>query len=216
MEGNLEFEKKEHIPKISAAELTKKLSEQYEIPKSMETHLMSTTLRLAHLAELCGGSIDDVSVLYGKDILDLGCGSKTSAITESASGAGVYEPWMCRALLLVGARPVGVDVESLDDEPFTHYQRDLTNARALTDLQADSFDVISSFSFISGEHTSPRIVRTMTEQQQGEMEARLRQDAQRLLREGGYYAENLSYFRKTKEGLEPVTLAQIREERKQS
>lgn len=99
-----------------------------------------------------------LSLLQGKKILDIACGSNSSRLPvslyvntpfgEMTSGrksqgyTALFEPWFCRLLLELGADPVGVDFGDLDQELFTHYRVDLGKAGALDFLPDHSFDGI--------------------------------------------------------------------------
>ena len=96
-------------------------------------------------------SFGRLGVLEGKRILDLGCGSRTSkappGVTrrEPASAdayTSLFEPWLCRILLSLGAKPVGVDLGDLSGESFEHYGADLGLAGALDFLPERSFDAV--------------------------------------------------------------------------
>src|SRR4030067_85297 len=103
-------------------------------------------------------AFERLSDIEKKVILDIACGSNTSMapaslhidtpfgemkIGRSTTGyAAQFEPWFCRILLELGARPVGVDFGDLDHEAFTHYQVDLGQEGVLDFLPSRSFDAI--------------------------------------------------------------------------
>ena len=76
----------------------------------------------------------------GKTILDLGCGSKRSAESSSFFGSG-WEPWGCRALQLLGADVIGVDIASNKDETFRWIEADLTQPTSLQEIADQSVDL---------------------------------------------------------------------------
>ena len=96
--------------------------------------------------------------IQGKAILDIPCGSNTSRAPASLclatpfgqlrfgrpprGYAAQFEPWFCRLLVEFGARPVGVDLGSLEGESFTHFRVDLGLEGALDFLPSNSFDAI--------------------------------------------------------------------------
>ena len=99
------------------------------------------------------------TVVNGKRILDIACGSNTSKAPSSiyintpfgeknmsTADTDLYtaqfEPWFCRILLQLGARPVGVDFGDLDGEAFEHYRVDLGQVGALDFLPDQSFDAV--------------------------------------------------------------------------
>jgi hypothetical protein len=114
-----------------------------------------------------------LSLIEGKRILDLACGSRTSkapsgvarilprkgAIGRRREGgySSLFEPWLCRILSSLGAQPVGIDLGDLEGESFQHYRLDLSLAGALDFLPPRSFDAVhDSRLFGSPEFTSAR------------------------------------------------------------
>jgi hypothetical protein len=108
------------------------------------------TGRLAH-------SFESLSDLKDKRILDIACGSNTSKMPRSIfvntpfgeismggkrGYTALFEPWFCRLLFDLGARPVGVDLGNLDQEVFEHYRIDLGDTGALGSFEDRSFDAI--------------------------------------------------------------------------
>jgi hypothetical protein len=101
----------------------------------------------------------DVTVVKGKRILDIACGSNTSkapasiyintpfgekniSTADTDSYTAQFEPWFCRVLLQLGANPVGVDFGDLEGEAFEHYRIDLGQLGALDFLLDRSFDAV--------------------------------------------------------------------------
>jgi hypothetical protein len=99
-----------------------------------------------------------VSNIQNKSILDIACGSNTSKLPallhihtsqgEKLFGrthrgyTALFEPWFCRILFELGARPVGVDFGDLEHEAYIHYRLDLGKRGALDFLPDHSFDAI--------------------------------------------------------------------------
>lgn len=100
-----------------------------------------------------------LSIVKGKRILDIACGSNTSKAPSSididspfgekrintADTEGYtaqFEPWFCRVLLQLGAHPVGIDFGNLEGEAFEHYRVDLGQKGALDFLPSHSFDAV--------------------------------------------------------------------------
>ena len=110
------------------------------------------------MVERLAGSFGSLAQIEGKAILDIPCGSNTSRAPailsfntpfgkmrigrQSRGYAAQFEPWFCRILLELGARPVGVDLGDLEGEAFTHYRVDLGKMGALDFLPSRSFDAI--------------------------------------------------------------------------
>jgi len=113
---------------------------------------------VAQMIGRLSNSFRRLSEIEGKAILDIPCGSNTSRapallsfdtplgqvrIGRPARGyAAQFEPWFCRILLEIGARPVGVDLGDLEVEAFTRYHVDLGKEGALDFLPSQSFDAI--------------------------------------------------------------------------
>ena len=56
-----------------------------------------------------------LSAVRGQAVLDIACGSSSSRSPVTGRQTAEFEPWMCRLLLELGARPVGVDIGDLDE-----------------------------------------------------------------------------------------------------
>ena len=78
--------------------------------------------------------------IRGQAILDIACGSNSSRSPVTGLWTPEFEPWMCRLLVELGARPVGIDIGDLDDEAFGHHRVDLGVPGALDFLPTGSFD----------------------------------------------------------------------------
>ena len=110
---------------------------------------------LGRLAKAFG----NLSTVKGTRILDIACGSITSkappsiyidtpfgekriSTADTEGYTAQFEPWFCRILLHMGARPVGIDFGDLDGEAFEHYRVDLGQIGALDFLPSRSFDAV--------------------------------------------------------------------------
>ena len=76
-----------------------------------------------------------LSALKGKDILDIGCGSR------DMDG---WEPWFCRGACLAGAKPIGIDIGLNYGEEFQIQKKDLLVPGSLDFLKSGQFDIISA------------------------------------------------------------------------
>ena len=85
----------------------------------------------------------------GKKILDIGCGSIDSKYERGTA----YGPWLCRALLELGAMPIGVDKNTNRSERFQNYQADLEEKRTglLSFLPSGSVDIVNSAGLFTHE-----------------------------------------------------------------
>jgi SAM-dependent methyltransferase len=93
-------------------------------------------------------------------VLDLGCGSNGGTVdyeigfmifpnNKTIRGTNPFEPWLCRVLHLIGAKPVGIDIGSLDGEAFEHYNIDLREDGCLGEFPDFSFDVVNATQFFN-------------------------------------------------------------------
>ena len=83
-----------------------------------------------------------LSTIRGQSVLDIACGSNSSRSPATGERTAEFEPWMCRLLLELGARPVGIDIGDLDGEAFEHHLVDLGIHGALDFLATGSFDAV--------------------------------------------------------------------------
>jgi len=83
-----------------------------------------------------------LSGVAGRTVLDIACGSNSSRSPVTGLETSEFEPWMCRLLLELGARPVGIDIGDLAGEAFENHRVDLGVPGALDFLAAGSFDAI--------------------------------------------------------------------------
>ena len=112
---------------------------------------------IEQMAGRLANSFERLSDLKGKRILDIACGSNTSkmpgslyvntpfgemTLGGSRGYTALFEPWFCRMLFHLGAKPVGVDFGDLEQEVFEHHQVDLGKPGALDFLPDASFDAI--------------------------------------------------------------------------
>jgi SAM-dependent methyltransferase len=97
---------------------------------------------MAEFVERLIAAFDPLSSVRGLAVLDIACGSSTSRSPVTGLRTAEFEPWMCRLLLALGARPVGVDIGDLAGERFEHHRVDLGLPGALDFLATGSFDAI--------------------------------------------------------------------------
>jgi SAM-dependent methyltransferase len=83
-----------------------------------------------------------LSRIAGRTVLDIACGSSSSRSPVTGLETAEFEPWMCRLLLELGARPVGIDIGDLAGEAFENHRVDLGVPGALDFLASESFDAI--------------------------------------------------------------------------
>ena len=111
-----------------------------------------------HLTQGVIQPIADLNFLRKINVLDLGCGSydHESVKPELATETPLeWEPWLCRALHILGVKAIGVDyfLPSLKDsvpstEDWAFQQLDLTNPTALSGFRENSFDVVNCHELI--------------------------------------------------------------------
>ncbi len=80
----------------------------------------------------------------GKTILDLGCGNRNFVDAGLLFRTRNFEPWLCRGLQVLGAKPIGVDYNCLDGETFEHYSVDLADEDCLNMIADHSVDVANA------------------------------------------------------------------------
>ena len=100
---------------------------------------------LAVMTEFANRLVDafgSLSAIRGRAVLDIACGSSSSRSPVTGLRTAAFEPWMCRLLAELGARPVGIDIGDLAGEAFEHHRVDLGLPGALDFLATGSFDAI--------------------------------------------------------------------------
>lgn len=141
---------------------------------------------------------NDGNVLDGRKILDVGCGSNEGAESLAIRKKGDYEPWLCRALHLCGARAFGVDIGGNEGEEFAHYKTDLSDEGALRgifgDSHSSSFDAIVCMNFLG--NVSPMLWKSTTPAERQRIKNEVFDDSKRLLKEGGCFLYDYGIYKK--------------------
>ena len=99
----------------------------------------------AIMTEFVGRLMDafgSLPTIRGQAVLDIACGSDSSRSPVTGLRTTAFEPWMCRLLRELGARPVGIDIGDLEDEAFEHHRVDLGVPGGLDFLATGSFDAV--------------------------------------------------------------------------
>ncbi len=138
-------------------EAIRALDSQYSLTEKIDAESGTEEILLQMLGRLAA-SYPHLPDLQGQKILDIACGSNTSrapglihvnspfgksTLRQAKEGyTTLFEPWFCRILLVLGAKPVGVDMGDLDGETFDHYHVDLGKPGALDFLPGHSFDAV--------------------------------------------------------------------------
>ena len=191
--------------KITEKGVLEQLKKHYDLDENREEIVMGLVfLRLMYLNRaLKSEKTDsrDFKDLKGKKNLDLGCGSFNNPDEGGPWGSPrKYEPWFCRALQIIGAKPEGVDnhTEGLDKENFEHHHLDLTKRDALKDIPSDSFDAVTSS--LLTDNASTNLIKQLGKDGKmstlKEMEEELKKQATRILREEGVFMEGIKIYRK--------------------
>lgn len=115
--------------------LAKSLVLEYHRDLSDEQSAPARKRVLEHIHFL-RAAFPDLEDVKGKRVLDIACGSRTYPDNRDY----VYEPWMCRLLLRLGALPVGIDLFAQKGERFRSRQRDLLEPGALAGVKSSFFD----------------------------------------------------------------------------
>jgi len=175
--------------------IAKAVCEKYglHIDEEDKTGILASIQRKLRKTSLVFGGADNIK---GKRILDLGCGSSggtedidmhNSDYARNMFGPDatrIFEPWYCRALLEVGADPVGIDVGENSNESFEHYGSDLTRKGSLDFLPSKSFDGVWSSAFI-GSPQLDKTAGTQDKSKKREIVGELENQISRLLKEDG-------------------------------
>lgn len=111
------------------------LISNHEKDESIDIHLSCIHVQLAHISNTLQSPIE------GKRILDLGCGSNTYQIESGDFVDRTFEPWLCRSLNYIGAKPIGVDIGDLTSETFEKIQTNLLNSNCLEIIPDNSIDL---------------------------------------------------------------------------
>lgn len=168
-------------------EIVNKLAKKFNI-NHVSSHVEG---QLSKVSKKFGG-LDNVK---GKRILDLGCGSvsgtfETDNFNELDRQDGIeptrtFEPWLCRALVELGANPVGIDIGNLEGEEFEHFQIDLSKPGALDFLPDKSFDGANMRLFL----TSPHLEQMTNKKKRDDIGKEMDIQMKRLLKDDGKLIE---------------------------
>ena len=155
--ANLSRSWKDPRDRIQLANTIRALDARYSLAKKMANERGVDAI-LAQMLGRLANSFGRLSLMQGKRILDIACGSNTSkapaslyintpfgevTIGKASKGyTAQFEPWFCRILVELGATPVGVDFGDLEQEVFIHHRVDLGKEGALDFLPDHSFDAV--------------------------------------------------------------------------
>ena len=142
-----------------------------------EPHLAAIMAEFVTRLEDAFGAL---SAIRGQAVLDIACGSNSSRSPVTGLETAEFEPWMCRLLLELGARPVGIDIGDLAGEAFEHHRVDLGMPGALDFLAPGSFDAIHESRLFG----SPEF-RAAHEPSTDRIRREIHRQERRLLRPGG-------------------------------
>ncbi len=148
---------KDQRDQILVADMIREFDARYSLGEKI-AHERGVAEIVAQMLGRLADSYGRLSLLQGKRILDIACGSNSSrapaslyvntpfgevTIGRPSKGyTALFEPWFCRLLFEVRAIPVGVDFGDLEQEAFTHYRVDLGKEGALDFLPDHSFDAV--------------------------------------------------------------------------
>lgn len=126
--------------------------------------------------------------LEGKKILDLGCGSKTSKDNIVSRS---FEPWFCRTLVELGAKPIGIDIEPKNGEVFEYHQADLIDS-PLAFIESSSIDIAHA----SDLFDSPRLYRELIKKNMDfyKFSKSLKEKLQKVVKPEGIFIHNYRDF----------------------
>lgn len=129
-------------------ELRRRVSEKLELVKPI------LVKKYGEIADAkCHYKETRISAMYyllgdvnGKRILDLGSGSALRDTTRNSWDLRLYEPWICRILHELGAKPIGIDSKHDSSEEFEGYRIDLSSHDSLKQFPDKSIDLAYAFS----------------------------------------------------------------------
>jgi hypothetical protein len=150
-------------------ELGAKLAEEPALPNIMAEFIGRLIRAFGSLA-----SIRD------QVVLDIACGSNSSRSPVTGLRTAAFEPWMCRLLAALGARPVGLDIGDLERERFEHHRVDLGVPGSMDFLPAASFDAVHESRLFG----SPEF-RSVYGDAAGRVRTEITRQEARLLKPGG-------------------------------
>ncbi|HYF04636.1 MAG TPA: class I SAM-dependent methyltransferase [Patescibacteria group bacterium] len=158
------------------------LTDRYGIERSLYAGIILN--RINKFLTALQNTYGDLRQVKGKRILDIGCGKK--AVEEDGSDIDqsterVFEPWMCRILVELGADPVGIDIEVNDDPSFEHYQIDAALPGAFAFLPDHSFDGWHDMSVFG----HPKFVKNIPRRERGRVYENMKSEMTRLLKSNG-------------------------------
>lgn len=195
--------------KMGAERIWKKVVDSYACSGDKALAAIDTMMeRMAKMAAIMGGGLG-LGVLKGKAVLDIGCGSMDSENRSRISQPETtWQPWLCRCLLAAGAKPAGIDIEP-NTEKFRTYQGDVTLEETFAAFKDGSFDIVNNRALLPGrdldspDDMSPALRRTARARFGTDDEGCLKKaaallysQAQRLLKEGGWYFCESTYYMK--------------------
>ena len=129
----------------SDRELLARAFHELDVSHHLAAKMAATPHLAAIMAEFVSRLTDafgSLATVRGQTVLDIACGSNSSRSPVTNMPTAEFEPWMCRLLVELGARPVGIDIGDLDGEAFEHHRVDLGVPGALDFLPSGSFDAV--------------------------------------------------------------------------
>lgn len=128
--------------------------------------------------------------LEGKTVLDLGCGSLSNLDDQLGIFRNrMFEPWLCRILPELGAKPIGIDIGINPDAEFEFYQRNLNDAHVLDFIKDKSIDIVNCNQF----YNSP-FLRSHVRNAPETLKSILIPQIERVLKPEGAYIFSEDYF----------------------
>ena len=159
----------------------------------------------------------DARKLFGKMILDIGCGSEQTLDGETFVIRAWrlfrknyhFQPHYARMAFAGSAYITGIDAAPNMGEPFHDVQLDLTKKDALATFKDETFDIINNANFTapldhpSGVYAfSPSFSQRVGYVRTFEISEHIHQEVIRLLNPGGMYTFREKLYRKERGGLE--------------
>ena len=113
----------------------------------------------------------------------MGCGSNNPCLEGGyIFNDPQFEPHLCRVLHLLGAKPIGIDIGSLEGELFQHYRLNLNSSDSLRDIPDGSIDLANACQLFDSS-----FLRSRLKINPEELKRNLLPQLERVLKPGAYF-----------------------------
>ncbi len=165
------------------------------------SHPLDIDRAYSEFKNVAGAGIKQLSWLFfaadgniqGKRVLDLGCGSTGDTEDSSPEYFGaLFQPWLCRTLVELGAFPIGVDIGKLEGEKFETHRANLLTPDAIAGIPDDSIDIVHSRALftspeLDGQFHRPSLPWLLQPEREDYLMKLLKPQVERVLIPGGAF-----------------------------